>query len=234
MERLQKILSRAGVASRREAEKIILAGRVSVDGEIVTELGRQFSPDSTILVDGKRIETESKVYFLLNKPRGYLSTSKDDRGRKIILDLFPEKTRQSYRLFSIGRLDYDTEGLLIVTNDGELTNRLIHPRFEIEKVYRAEILGTITVEKIRKLETGIELDDGLTAPARVKKISEDVLEIAIHEGKNRQVRRMLAAVGLEVESLRRIKFAGLFLDVAVGKYRALTKLEIEKLYSMTS
>ena len=111
---------------------------------------------------------------------------------------------------------------------------MIHPRFEIEKVYRAEILGTITAEKIRKLETGIELDDGLTAPARVKKISEDVLEIAIHEGKNRQVRRMLAAVGLEVESLRRIKFAGLFLDVAVGKYRALTKLEIEKLYSMTS
>lgn len=231
MERLQKILARAGVASRRESEKMILDGRVSVDGEVVRELGRKFSPDAKILVDGREIESESKVYFILNKPRGYLSTAKDDRGRKIILDLFPEKLRESYRMFPVGRLDLDSEGILLVTNDGNLMQRLTHPKFHVEKTYRAKISGQLDLKKISMLERGIELDDGKTAPARIKKLPNGFVEITIHEGRNRQIRRMLAAVGCEVESLERISFAGLTIaGIARGEFRALSSFELDELF----
>ena len=233
-DRLQKILAQCGVASRRESEKLILSGRVKVNGKIVTELGLKFSTDDRIEVDGKQIETESKVYFILNKPRGYLSTAKDDRGRKIILDLFPQKLRKNYRLFPVGRLDFDSEGILIVTNDGELMQKLTHPKFFVEKTYRAKFSGNLDSKKISMLENGIELDDGKTAPAQIKRLPNNFVEITIHEGRNRQIRRMLAAVGCEVESLERIAFAGLTLNgIARGEFRALSNFELETLQNLS-
>ena len=229
MERLQKLIARAGICSRREAEKIILSGRVTVDGKMITELGAKADINQKILVDGKllRFDTE-KIYLLLNKPRGYVSTAHDDRGRKTVLDLLGENF--SERVYPVGRLDLNSEGLLILTNDGDLTNALIHPRNEVAKTYRAKISGTVTEEKLDKLRAGIELDDGLTAPAEVYLLAENLIEVTIHEGRNRQVRRMLAAIGCDVKRLRRIKFAGLTLDgVKVGKFRALTKSEVAAL-----
>ena len=230
MERLQKLIARAGICSRREAEKLILDGKVSVDGKIIHELGAKADPSKNkIRVDGKilRFNTE-KIYLLLNKPRGYVSTVKDERGRKTVLDLLGENF--SERVYPVGRLDLNSEGLLILTNDGDLTNALIHPRFEVEKTYRAKISGDLTEEKLDKLRAGIELDDGLTAPAEIYLLDKDFVEITIHEGRNRQVRRMFAAIGCDVKRLRRIKFAGLTLDgLKVGQWRNLTAEEISRL-----
>ena len=230
MERLQKLIARAGICSRREAEKIISAGRVAVDGKIITELGAKADPSKNkILVDGKPLTFGAeKIYLLLNKPRGYVSTVKDDRGRKTVLELLGENF--SERVYPVGRLDLNSEGLLLLTNDGDLTNALIHPRYEISKTYRAKISGVVTEEKLDRLRAGIELDDGLTAPAEVYLLDKDLVEVTIHEGRNRQVRRMFAAIGCEVKRLRRIKFAGLTLEgVKVGKFRALTAEEVARL-----
>lgn len=229
MERLQKLIARAGICSRREAEKIILAGRVTVDGQIVTELGAKANVNQKICVDGKPLHFDTeKIYLMLNKPRGYVSTAKDERGRKTVLDLLGEDFTE--RVYPVGRLDMDTEGLLILTNDGELTNALIHPRYEVSKTYRATITGVVTEEKLDRLRAGIELEDGLTAPAEVCMLGDNLTEITIHEGRNRQVRRMLAAIGCDVKRLKRVKFAGLTLEnLPVGKFRALKILEIEKL-----
>lgn len=230
LERLQKLIARAGICSRRAAEKIISAGRVTVDGKIITELGAKVDPSQNkIRVDGKLLNfCAEKIYLLLNKPRGYVSTVKDERGRKTVLELLGENF--SERVYPVGRLDLNSEGLLILTNDGELTNALIHPRFEIPKTYRAKISGVLTEEKLDKLRAGIELDDGLTAPAEIYLLGENLAEITIHEGRNRQVRRMFAAIGCDVKRLRRIKFAGLTLDgVGVGKFRALTQSEVAQL-----
>ena len=229
MERLQKLIARSGICSRRAAEKIILAGRVTVDGKIIRELGAKADINQKICVDGKRLTfgTE-KIYLLLNKPRGYVSTVKDERGRKTVLDLLGENF--SERVYPVGRLDLNSEGILILTNDGDLTNALIHPRFEIKKTYRAKISGVVTEEKLDKLRAGIELDDGLTAPAEVYLLGENLVEVTIHEGRNRQVRRMFAAIGCDVKRLRRIKFAGLTLEgVGVGKFRTLTAQEVARL-----
>lgn len=232
-ERLQKILSRAGISSRRAAEKIILEGRVTVDGKIISELGTKADAEKNkICVDGKILNfDEEKIYLLLNKPKNFLCTVKDDRGRKTVLDLIPEI---SARIYPVGRLDFDSEGLILLTNDGELTNLLLHPKFKIKKTYRAKIFGDLTEEKIKKLRAGVELDDGLTAPAEVFLISREknfsVVEITIHEGRNRQIRRMFAAVGCEVKKLKRIKFANLTLKgVGVGKFRRLTSAEVTEL-----
>ena len=227
MERLQKLIARAGICSRREAENLILNGRVTIDGKIIRELGTKADLNQKICVDGKPITIcAEKIYLLLNKPRGYVSTAKDERGRKTILDLIDV----SERVYPVGRLDLNSEGLLLLTNDGELTNALIHPRFEVKKTYRAKISGVLTEEKLNSLRAGIELDDGLTAPAEVRLIEENLVEVTIHEGRNRQVRRMFAAVGCEVKSLRRIKFANLTLKgVGVGKYRNLTAEEVAEL-----
>ena len=230
MERLQKLIARAGICSRREAEKIILAGRVSVDGKIITELGAKADPKKNkIRVDGKLLKfAAEKIYLLLNKPRGCVSTVHDDRGRKTVLDLLGENF--SGRVYPVGRLDLNSEGLLLLTNDGDLTNALIHPRYEVSKTYRASVTGDVTADKLDRLRAGIELEDGLTAPAEVYLLEKNLVEITIHEGRNRQVRRMFAAVGCDVKKLRRTKFAGLTLDgVKVGKFRALTAEEIFRL-----
>lgn len=230
MERLQKLIARAGICSRREAEKIISAGRVTVDGKIFRELGAKADPSKNkIRVDGKLLNFGAeKIYLLLNKPRGFVSTVKDERGRKTVLDLLGENF--SERLWPVGRLDLNSEGLLILTNDGDLTNALIHPRFEVSKTYRAKISGDVTEEKLDKLRAGIELDDGLTAPAEIFLLEKNLVEVTIHEGRNRQVRRMFAAVGLDVKRLRRIKFSFLTLDgLKVGAFRKLTAEEISRL-----
>lgn len=232
-ERLQKILGNAGVASRRAAEEMIRAGRVSVDGVVVTQLGSKYDAGQhEIMVDGARIAgKEKRVYILLNKPQGYLSTARDDRGRKTVLDLLPDF---SVRLYPVGRLDADTEGLLLITNDGEITQGLLHPRFEIDKVYHAEVEGTITEEGLTRLRNGILLEDGRTAPACVRILRKEEgrtwIEAIIHEGRNRQVRRMFAAIGCRVCALRRVRFAMLTLrGLACGAFRHLTSEEIHEL-----
>mgnify|MGYP000868438337 FL=1 len=232
-ERLQKILSSAGVASRRAAEKMIRAGRVMVDGAVVTELGAKYEAAChEITVDGNRIRADEKRYYvLLNKPRGYLSTVRDDRGRKTVLDLLPDF---SARLYPVGRLDADTEGLLLITNDGALTQELLHPRYEIDKVYHAEVSGKVEADGLARLRSGILLEDGMTAPARVRVLrceeGRTVVETIIHEGRNRQVRRMFAAIGCHVCALRRVRFAGLTLrGLATGAFRLLTAEEIDEL-----
>jgi 23S rRNA pseudouridine2605 synthase len=234
MERIQKLISRAGIASRREAERLIIEGRVSLNGQVVTELGVQAEETDEISVDGVPIGKQSaKRYFLLNKPKGCLSTVKDDRGRKTVVDLLSDV--QEY-IYPIGRLDYDTEGLLLLTNDGELMNGLLHPRYEVNKTYLAKVRGMVTPEKLKKLRSGIRLEDGMTAPAEARLVEYNEqggwskVQVIIHEGRNRQVRRMFSALGNEVISLKRIAFAGLTLEgVSRGKYRELTAEEIGKL-----
>ncbi len=234
-ERLQKILSQAGIASRRAAEKLIAEGRVAVNGTVVTTAGCKADPSQDhITVDGAALQgQEEKVYFLLNKPKGYISTAHDERGRKTVLDLLPEVAE---RIYPIGRLDNATEGLLLLTNDGVLMNSLLHPRYEVRKTYLARVQGIPTAEELDGLRQGIELEDGLTAPAQVRLMEQDPkrnvskVEIIIHEGRNRQVRRMCTAIGHEVIALKRTEFAGLSLSgTARGHYRRLTDMELEHL-----
>lgn len=236
-ERLQKIISQAGIASRRAAEKMILEGRVRVDSKVVRELGTKVNPAAhTISVDGRQIKGEEQhVYLLLNKPKGYLSTAKDDRGRRTVLDLLPEVKE---RVYPVGRLDNNTEGLLLITNDGTLMNGLLHPRFEVEKTYHAGVTGQLTEEKLQMLRDGLLLEDGMTAPAKVSLLPERErglthAAITIHEGRNRQVRRMFAAVGCDVKALKRVRFADLTLKgVARGHHRTLTQEEVSRLYRL--
>ena len=237
-ERLQKLISRAGLMSRREAEKFIVAGRVTVDGKVTDRLvARADSAVNKICVDGKELKFDTeKIYLLLNKPEGFLSAASDKRGRATVLDLVKEIGE---RVYPCGRLDLNSSGLIIMTNDGELMNRLLHPRFKISKTYRVKVEGEITPEKINQLCAGIELEDGMTAPAEINLIHAEknfaTLEITIHEGRNRQIRRMLAAVGCSVKKLVRTKFAGLTIEgVEVGKFRRLTPAEVKRLYKLTS
>lgn len=238
-ERLQKIISQAGAASRREAEKMIAAGEVMVDGKVVKEMGVKLDPAvHEIFVGGKKLDgNEKNVYFLLNKPKGYISTAKDDRGRKTVLDLLPEVKE---RIYPVGRLDNNTEGLLLLTNDGQLMNGLLHPRGEVQKTYVATVEGDLTRDKLKILRRGVELSDGKTAPARVKIIDNNPLkgrtkvEVIIHEGRNRQVRRMFEAVQCDVKALKRTEFAGLNLSgVKRGEYRELTAEELSYLQLVT-
>ena len=235
-ERLQKIISQAGLASRRAAEKIILDGRVQVDGQVIQELGRKFDPlQHKIIVDGRALQApEHHVYFLLNKPKGYLSTAKDDRGRRTVLDLIPESEA---RIYPVGRLDNNTEGLLLLTNDGALMNGLLHPKYEVQKTYVARITGQPSEAVLDKLRQGIQLEDGWTAPAVVQLLQqgdgESQVSITIHEGRNRQVRRMFAAIHCDVKALKRIAFAGLNLSgVKRGQHRPLTAKEVTALYKL--
>lgn len=237
MERLQKIISQAGIASRRQAEVLIQEGKVTVNGKVVTELGMKANPFSDkIKVNGKPLQTTVKqVYFLLNKPKGYLSTVRDDRERKTVMELFPDVKE---RIFPVGRLDRNTEGLLLMTNDGELMNTLLHPKFEIHKTYMAKVSGCPTEEKLDRLRAGVVLEDGLTAPAKVYVLEQDgmrdltTIEITIHEGRNRQIRRMFTAIGHDVKALKRTEFAGLTLSgIKRGQYRELTANELKHLRS---
>lgn len=229
-ERLQKILSQAGVASRREAERLITAGRVTVNGEVVTELGSKADPaKDRITLDGKPVAVGgARYYVLLNKPVGYVTTLKDPEGRPIVTDLLKGV---GARVFPVGRLDYNTEGLLLLTNDGEWANRLAHPRHEVDKEYLVRVRGRVTPEQLQRLAAGIELDDGPTAPARVRNQRESDnntwFSITIHEGRYRQVRRMCEAVGLTVVRLRRIRYGSLDLgELKLGEYRLLSTAEV--------
>lgn len=230
LERLQKILAGAGIASRREAENIIAAGRVCVNGRVVTEMGCKADPlKDCITVDGKKVHLVSeKIYLMLNKPAGYVTTMKDPQGRQIVTELLKDIGK---RVFPVGRLDYNTEGLLLLTNDGEWANTLAHPRHEVDKEYLVRIRGKISLHQIEKISAGVELDDGKTAPAVFKLIQESEkntwFSLTIHEGKYRQVRRMCEAVGLSVVRLKRARYGTLTLgDLKPGKYRHLTAAEV--------
>lgn len=233
MERLQKVIAHAGIASRRKAEELILEGRVKVNGSVVKELGRKVTASDRVEVDGVQIESEEPVYFLFYKPRGVISSVQDDKGRKIVTDFF-ETIEQ--RIYPVGRLDYDTSGLLLLTNDGEFANLLMHPSNEIEKVYVAKTKGIPSREKLTGLSRGIVLEDGKTAPARVKLMTVDkkkdtaIVEIAIHEGRNRQVRRMFEAIGHPVLKLKRERYGFLTLNgLRTGEIRELTHHEVKQL-----
>lgn len=233
MERLQKVIAHAGIASRRKAEELILEGKVKVNGKVVKELGIKVSSSDRVEVEGIPLEKEQPVYFLFYKPRGVISSVKDEKGRKAVTDFFPEIKQ---RIYPVGRLDYDTSGLLLLTNDGEFANQLMHPRNEVEKEYIAKIKGIPTREKLRSLEKGIHLEDGKTAPAKVKLISADkkkgssILQLVIHEGRNRQVRRMFEAIGHPVLKLRRERYAFLTLHgLKAGDARELTAHEVKQL-----
>ncbi len=233
MIRLQKVLAQAGVASRREAEKMILNGRIKVDGKVIKELGTKVDPEKNdIEVDDRSIsKSEKKVYYLLNKPKGCVTTMKDPRGRPTVNDLLKDIDE---RVYPVGRLDYDTTGVLIITNDGELANALAHPKKEIDKYYHALVQGVPSNEALKRLRDGVQLEDGKTAPAKVRvleiKGNKSWLEIIIHEGKNRQVKRMCEAISHKVLRLKRTRFGPLEVnDLAPGKIRALKDGEIEAL-----
>ena len=232
-ERLQKYLAGAGIASRRASEKLIAEGRVEVNGRRVTEQGIKIDPDCDVVkVDGKPVRPEEKlVYLLLNKPAGYVTTVTDPQGRPTVMDLIQDV---QVRVYPVGRLDYETEGLLLFTNDGELSFRMTHPKFKMLKTYIATVQGTLTEDRLRQLREGIMLEDGMTAPANVKILRREnhktIVEIAIHEGRNRQVRRMFKAVKNPVLALKRVSIGPLDLKgVAVGEYRYLQEHEIKKL-----
>lgn len=235
--RLQKVLSQAGIASRRAAEKLIIDGRVEVDGQVVTELGTRVDPDASVIrVDGVRVLVDdSLVYFALNKPRGMHSTMSDDRGRPCIGDLVERRVRGHKKLFHVGRLDADTEGLILLTNDGELAHRLMHPSHEVPKTYLATVTGTVPRGLGKRLRAGIELDDG---PARVDDFAvvdaipgKTLVRVTLHEGRNRIVRRLLAATGHPVEALVRTDIGAVSLgEQRPGSVRALRRDEIGSLY----
>jgi 23S rRNA pseudouridine2605 synthase len=235
--RLQKVLSQAGIASRRVAEKMIIDGRVEVDGQLVTELGTRVNPDvSVIRVDGARvILDESLVYLALNKPRGMHSTMSDDRGRPCIGDMVEHRVRGNQKLFHVGRLDADTEGLILLTNDGELAHRLMHPSYEIPKTYVATVAGSVPRGLGKKLRAGIELDDGRAAVddfAVVDAIpGKTLVRVTLHEGRKRIVRRLLAAAGFPVQALVRTDIGTVSLgDQRPGSIRALRRNEIGDLH----
>ncbi len=230
--RLQKYLATCGVASRRTAEKLIADGRVSVDGQTITEMGVQVEIGQDIRVDGKLVTPEpEKRYIMYHKPAGEVTTASDPEGRATVLDQFRDFP---VRLYPVGRLDYDSEGLLLLTNDGDLTERVLHPSHEVEKVYLARVSNELTMAEARKLENGVMVDGRKTARAKVKILSfhnlyTDIL-VSIHEGRNRQVRKMVAEVGHEVVMLRRIRFGPLKLgDLPRGMWRELTEEELREL-----
>ena len=238
MERVQKVISQLGYASRREAERLIQDGKVMINDREAL-LGDKVGSSDIIKINGVTLDKtkkQDKVYYLLNKPRGVVSTTDDEFKRKTVIDLI----ETDKRIYPIGRLDYDTTGVLLLTNDGELTNLLLHPKQEIEKVYLAKIKGIITGSDIFKLKNGVMIDSRKTSRARVKlkrydkKTNTSLVELTIHEGRNHQVKKMFEAVGYDVIKLTRLRFA--FLDVKAlksGEYRELTPKEVKRLYSLT-
>jgi len=234
MERLQKVIAASGLTSRRKAEELITAGKVKVNGKVVTELGTKVTSSDQIEVNNQILEKEAKEYYFLNKPRGIITSTSDDKDRKTVTDFI----NTSARIYPVGRLDYDTTGALLLTNDGEFANIIMHPTSEIDKVYLAKLEGIIKGEQINQLKDGILLDDTLVKASRVKlkKINQEsktsMVEMTIHEGKNHQVKRMFEAVGFHVEKLTR-KSIGIFniKDLKSGEYRKLTPKEVQIIYS---
>ncbi|MGL9998864.1 pseudouridine synthase [Enterococcus sp. DIV1444a] len=233
MERLQKAIAHAGVTSRRKAEELIVKGRVKVNGQVVKELGTQVSKQDTVEVDGVPIYQEEYGYYLFYKPRGVISAVSDDKGRKVVTDYFTDVTE---RIYPVGRLDYDTSGLLLLTNDGSFSQKLTHPKHEVDKVYVAKIKGVPTKRDLLPLAKGIRIDGKRTAPANFQILSADiktgssVVELTIHEGRNHQVKKMFQAVGFPVQKLKRERYGELTLHgLRPGQYRDLTKKEISQL-----
>ncbi|MEY2447741.1 MAG: rRNA synthase [Acidimicrobiaceae bacterium] len=226
-ERVQKILARAGLGSRRHCEELIDAGSVTINGRVATLGDKADAETDHIEVDGVRIGTQpGLVYYLLNKPAGVVTTAADTHGRPIVTELVPSEPR----VFPIGRLDQDTEGLLLLTNDGDLAQRLAHPRFGVEKEYLVEVEGAPTRGELRRLREGVELDDGLTAPAKVVLVERNLVRITIHEGRKRQVRRMCEAVGHAVSRLVRTRIGPLAdRSLAPGEWRSLALDEVRAL-----
>ena len=226
-EKLQKVLARAGVASRRVSEELIAEGRVSVNGEVAA-IGRRVDSEVDVIeIDGALVPLKAGlVHYLLNKPLGVIATAEDTHGRPTVIDLVPAEPR----VFPVGRLDADTEGLLVLTNDGELTHRLTHPSFGVEKEYLAEVDGTPSDRALRILRDGVDLDDGRTVPAKATRVAPNVVRLTIHEGRNRQVRRMFEAVGHPVVRLVRTRI-GPLVDhrLRPGEWRALTGEEVRAL-----
>ena len=235
MERLQKVIANSGYTSRRKAEELITKGKVKVNGKIISELGIKVDTSDLIEVEGNVINDKeiNKVYYLLNKPRGIITSTSDDKGRKTVIDLI----ETDKRIYPVGRLDYDTTGALILTNDGELANLLTHPKNKVEKVYIVKIKGLIGKEQLMTLSRGVYIDGVKTARAKAriqkydKKSDSSIVELTIHEGKNHQVKKMFQAIGYDVLKLKREKIA--FLDVKglkSGEYRFLSVKEVKKLY----
>jgi 23S rRNA pseudouridine2605 synthase len=235
MERLQKVIANSGYCSRRKAEELISAGKVRVNGLVISELGYKVDGNDQIMIDNEILSREEKEYILLNKPRGVVTTTSDDKNRKTVIDLI----NTNKRVYPVGRLDYDTTGALLLTNDGELTNLLIHPRNKIDKVYIAKVKGFFDKESALTMSRGVLIDGVKTAKSFVKlkkydkKSNTSLVEVIIHEGKNHQVKKMFSAVGFDVIKLKREMFA--FLDVnglKSGEYRYLSIKEVKQLYSL--
>jgi 23S rRNA pseudouridine2605 synthase len=231
--RLQKYLAQCGVASRRASEKLIAQGHVAVNGDVVTDMGVSIDPETdAVWVDGQAIRPQRLQYLLFYKPTAVVTTMNDPEGRKCVADFFP--VEDFGKLFPVGRLDYETEGLLLMTNDGELAQRLTHPSHEVEKVYEVIVNARMDEEAVGRLRKGVALSEGMTAPAKVTSFSRQKgvthLTLVIHEGRNRQVRRMIEAVGYSVQFLRRIQEGPLRLgDLKPGEFRPLTRAEIQAL-----
>ena len=232
--RINKYIAHAGVASRRKAEELIKQGLVTLNGQMVTELATTVKSGDRVEVEGQPIYNEEKVYYLLNKPRGVISSVRDDKGRQTVVDLLPEVKE---RIYPVGRLDWDTSGLLILTNDGDFTDKMLHPRHEIDKVYVARVKGLASKDNLRPLTKGIVIDGKKTQPARYRIVKTDreknrsVVELTIHEGRNHQVKKMFEAVGLMVDKLSRTRFGTLDLSgLNPGEARRLNKKEISQLY----
>ncbi|MBR4500990.1 MAG: rRNA pseudouridine synthase [Clostridia bacterium] len=230
--RLQKYLALCGVASRRHAEEMIASGRVTVNGITVTQMGTQAEEGDVVCVDGRQVFPEAeKKYIIYHKPAGEVTTVSDPEGRPTVLDRFSDI---GVRLFPVGRLDYDSEGLLLLTNDGDLAEKMMHPSHEVDKAYYCKVLGTVTPEALRQLAKGVMLDDHPTSPARVRLIRQEAFDaivmVTIHEGRNRQVRRMFEELGYKVLMLRRVRFGPLDLgDLKRGQWRFLEENEIREL-----
>lgn len=238
LERLQKVISHAGIASRREAERLITEGRVAVNGSIVTRLGTKVDPTcDKVKVDDRLVKSfPEKVYIMMNKPVGCVSSLKDPQERPVVTDLLGNINT---RVFPVGRLDYDAEGLLLLTNDGELAHRLQHPRYRISRTYEVKVKDVPTADGLSRLRKGVRLEDGITLPAKVtflkKAMKNCWLKIIIYEGRNKQVKRMCAAIGHSVMKLKRVKLGPLGLGSLLrGQYRHLTKDEVKKLYTLVS
>jgi 23S rRNA pseudouridine2605 synthase len=231
--RLAKYLAHAGVASRRASEELIAQGRISVDGRTVTDPARDVTDGNAVAFDGEPVKgAEPRVVYALHKPAGVVSTASDTHGRRTVVDFVPAERR----LYPVGRLDAESTGLILLTNDGDLANRLTHPRYEVPKTYRASLAGAaLTDRALKALREGVQLEDGMTAPAKVRRLTPHQLELTIYEGRNRQVRRMCEAIRRPVKQLVRIRFGTLELgDLRPGKARRLTATELQMLAAAAS
>lgn len=237
MERLQKVIAQAGVCSRRKAEALIARGRVRVNGQVVTEPGTKVSGNDTIEVNGQKLDKEEKVYYLLNKPKGTICSVKDEKDRQTVLDYLPSDRR----IYPVGRLDFDTSGVLLLTNDGDFTNKMIHPRYHVPKTYTINLQGMLSGDDIRRLKEGLVTKEDTYQPAGVRILQKDytrnrmILELTIKEGKNHQVKKMMEALGHEVRRLNRKSFGPLNAEgMKPGEYRRLKPHEVKQLLKLAA